>query len=72
MDELLEQLVLQLIDSGYVTMDYIFVDGTKIEANTNKYSFVWGKAIKNYDAKLREKAKSLLVDVHEAMNQECR
>ena len=24
-----------------VTLDYLFIDGTKIEANANKYSFVW-------------------------------
>lgn len=28
----------------------IFIDGTKIEANANKYTFVWRKSIKRYTA----------------------
>ena len=34
------QLVKKLSDYGEITCEYLFVDGTKIEANANKYSFV--------------------------------
>ena len=37
-----------------VTLDYLFIDGTKIEANANKYSFVWEKAADKFSAKLQE------------------
>ena len=30
----------------------IFIDGTKIEANANKYTFVWKKAVTKNQAKL--------------------
>lgn len=32
-----------------------FVDGTKIEANANRYTFVWGKTVSKHKAKLQEK-----------------
>ena len=37
-----------------VTLDCLFIDGTKIEANANKYSFVWKKATERFSAKLQE------------------
>jgi hypothetical protein len=35
-----------LVNSGHVSLKDINVDGTKIEANANRYTFVWGNAIK--------------------------
>jgi len=37
-----------------VTLDCLFIDGTKIEANANKYSFMWKKATDKFLAKLQE------------------
>ncbi|CIU76779.1 transposase [Streptococcus pneumoniae] len=37
-----------------VTLDCLFIDGTKIEANANKYSFVWKKTTEKFSAKLQE------------------
>ena len=37
-----------------VTLDCLFIDSTKIEANANKYSFVWKKATEKFSAKLQE------------------
>ena len=37
-----------------VTLDCLFIDGTKIEANANKYSFVWKKARDKFSVKLQE------------------
>ena len=46
--ELLKQLIQMLIKAGLVDLKAVFIDGTKIEANANKYSFVWKKAqVKN-------------------------
>jgi transposase len=39
-----EQVVLLLAEEGLLSIEEIFVDGTKIEANANKYTFVWKKA----------------------------
>ena len=47
-------LNLRLKMEELVTLDCLFIDGTKIEANANKYSFVWKKATEKFSAKLQE------------------
>ena len=37
-----------------VTLYCLFIDGTKIEANANKYSFVWKKARDKFSVRLQE------------------
>ena len=54
-DGLLVQLVDLLRDSGEISGETIFVDGTKIEANANRYSFVWKKTITKNEEKMQEK-----------------
>ncbi|WP_062407791.1 transposase [Paenibacillus naphthalenovorans] len=46
-----------LVEEKYVRLEHYFVDGTKIEANANKYTFVWGKAVVKHKAKLQHKPK---------------
>jgi transposase len=62
-----------LIEEGYVKLENYFLDGTKVEANANKYSWVWGKSTKRYKQKLQEKVKQLIdqiEQVNEAENAE--
>ncbi len=40
------QVVLMLHEEGFLDIKDLYTDGTKIEANANRYTFVWGKAIK--------------------------
>lgn len=40
------QVVLLMVESGHVDLQRVYTDGTKIESNANRYTFVWGKAIK--------------------------
>lgn len=40
------QVVLMLYEEGFLNIRDLYTDGTKIEANANRYTFVWGKAIK--------------------------
>lgn len=58
MEELIRDLFidlnLRLKMEELVTLDCLFIDGTKIEANANKYSFVWKKATDKFSAKLQE------------------
>jgi transposase len=44
--EVFAQVVLMLNASEHLDLKEIYTDGTKIEANANRYTFVWGKAIK--------------------------
>lgn len=56
-----EQVVSLLAQEGYLSIEEVFTDGTKIEANANKYTFVWKKAI----ATNKEKMKKQLADIWE-------
>ena len=57
-EELLFQLVEKLSDYGEIKYEHLFVDGTKIEANANKYSFVWKKSTTKYEARNNGKLKA--------------
>ena len=53
------QVVLLLCEEGLLSIKELYTDGTKIEANANRYTFVWGKAIK----KSRERIKQQLSEL---------
>ena len=50
--EIFKQVVLMLASEGLISLKQIYTDGTKIEAQANKYSFVWGKSIKTNKEKM--------------------
>ncbi len=58
-EELFYQLVNKLHELGEIKYEHLFVDGTKIEANANKYSFVWKKSTTKYETRLHEKLANL-------------
>lgn len=58
-EELFYQLVEKLHELGEIQYEHLFVDGTKIEANANKYSFVWKKSTTKYETRLLERLKKL-------------
>src|SRR5690554_7276376 len=37
-----------LAEEGLVQLKEVYTDGTKIESVAGRYTFVWGKSIKNY------------------------
>lgn len=58
-EDLFYQLIERLVDMNEVSYTNVFVDGTKIEANANKYSFVWAKAVEKNLKKLETKMEAL-------------
>ena len=58
--ELLEQLVRMLVEWGYVSLATVFIDGTKIEANANKYTFVWKKGVEKSVTRLQTRMRKEL------------
>ncbi|WP_141230064.1 IS1182 family transposase [Terribacillus saccharophilus] len=46
----------QLVEEKLIEEEAIFIDGTKIEANANKFTFVWRKSIGKYSTQLVEKS----------------
>lgn len=44
---------LALADKGLISNDAVFIDGTKIQADANKYSFTWRRTVEKYHEKLK-------------------
>ena len=47
--------MMKLGELGEIDYKNIFIDETKIEANSNKYSFVWKKSVDKFQRKLKKK-----------------
>lgn len=50
--EIFKQVVLMLASEGLISMKQLYTDGTKIEAQAGRYTFVWGKSIQTNKAKM--------------------
>jgi transposase len=48
------QIVILLADEGLLSIEEVNTDGTKIEANANKYTFVWKKSIENNKERMKK------------------
>jgi len=48
-----------MADQGLLNIKSIYVDGTKLEANANKYTFVWGKSIKRHKQRIKDQLEDL-------------
>jgi transposase len=53
------QVVLLLAEEGLLNIKELYTDGTKIEANANRYTFVWGKAIKTSKERIKKQLDEL-------------
>jgi len=67
-DDLFNQFIEKLKDFGEIEFKNIFIDGTKIEANANKYTFVWKKSTDKFQAKLQEKIKKIIEEINLEFN----
>lgn len=54
-EDIFTEIVELLLREKYIKMENYFLDGTKIEANAGKYSWVWGKNTKRYKSNLKAK-----------------
>lgn len=56
-----------LSENGLLQNEALFIDGTKIEADANKYSFTWKRAVNKFHPKLRGQITKLyeeLIETH--------
>jgi transposase len=53
------QVVLLMAESGHVDLQKVYTDGTKIESRANRYTFVWGKAIKTSRERIAKQLEEL-------------
>jgi len=63
-EDLFYQMVQYLHNIDEVKFENLFVDGTKIEANANRYTFVWKKAVNKNEAKMFVKIQSLIEEIN--------
>lgn len=68
--KIFSQVVLLLVEEGHVSLKEVYIDGTKIEANANRYTFVWGNAIKSSKEKIQTQLKDLWAYVEKVYKQE--
>lgn len=63
LDNTLEVIVTEIADmlakEGHISLEEVYIDGTIMEANANRYKFVWGNTIKYHKERMREKLKEL-------------
>jgi transposase len=69
MTEIFTAVLELLIEEGYVKLEHYFLDGTKIEANAGKYTYIWAKSTKHSKDRLQKKVQQLLEEV-ERVNEE--
>ena len=65
-EEIFTEVLEYLIEGGHVKLENYFVDGTKIEANTNKHKVVWAKRNENYKKRVKEQIQELLKQIEQA------
>lgn len=68
--QIFAMVVALLVEEGLVSIKEAFLDGTKIEANANRYTFVWGNAIKTNKEKIKEQLESLWAYVEQVCQEE--
>jgi transposase len=69
-EEVFSEFVSLLADMGFITLGTYFLDGTKIEANANRFSFVWAKSNRRYQEQLRAKVHAHLKAIDEMEEEE--
>ncbi len=68
-EDIFTDTVMMLAKRGLVTLDTYFLDGTKIEANANRYTFTWKKSTERNRERLRRRIGDLMGEI-DALNDE--
>ena len=68
--EIFTQVVVMLVDMGYLSLEVIYADGTKLESRANRYTFVWRKTVEKNKAKLEAKILKVLEMVEQGIAQD--
>lgn len=69
-DQVFGSMVEFCIENKYIKLENYFVDGTKLEANARKHSYVWSKNTQRYKEATQKKIKELLEHIEEVNRQE--
>ena len=67
-ENLFNQFIKKLGELKEIEFDNIFIDGTKIEASANRYTFVWKKSIAKNEANLQDKIKEIFLKINQNLH----
>lgn len=65
--KLFSEVVSMLVEQGYISLDVQYIDGTKIESASGRYTFVWRGSVEKNKEKLEAKIAKVLSDIESAM-----
>lgn len=63
-EHLFYQLVQYLHSIGELRFENVFIDGTKIEADANRYTFVWKKSVTKNEAKMHANIQKMIDEIN--------
>jgi transposase len=69
-DRVFGSMISFCLEKKYISFTHYFVDGTKIEANANRSTYVWAKNTRRYKAGVQKKIKEHLRHIEEVNRQE--
>lgn len=69
-DKVFEQVLKYLVDQEYVNLNDLYIDGSKWEADGNRYKAIWRKNTERYKARVEDRIRDLLDQINELQRQE--
>lgn len=67
-EEIFRAVMEHIRKKDHVDMEHVYIDGTKFEANANKYTWVWKKATEKSRYRLYGKITALLQEIQESLS----
>ena len=64
-EEIFRDINQKIFETEHVDLQHLYIDGSKFEANANKYSWVWKKATEKSRYRLFDKITKLLQEINE-------
>ena len=69
-EDLFKELLLFLVDHGYVNAENYFTDGTTLSADANRHQIIWKKSAQRYKQIAEQKCRTLFKEIDELNAQE--
>ncbi len=69
-NQVFTQVVLMLVEMGYIGLQTVYIDGTKMESRAGRYTFVWRKTVEKNKARLETKIRDILKMIDEGIAQD--
>jgi transposase len=70
-EEIFKTMNEYIIESEQIDRERLYIDGTKIEANANKYTFIWKGSIEKFQMKLQKSITKVLDRMNRRYEEQC-